>query len=286
MQLKCSINFLGGFIRYKVAIGNKTEMLINNIEISLQMTAEHIRIIDIKPRVYKRENRAKIPNMSPDQSESIDFYLEPLICGSIPVAPMATYIDAFGKPKMTSREKLNIVSKCPPIINPGEENIAKVKNIYGSSEIVRSFRSFELEHNPNRSFDLLSDAIGSWAGKPVSKPIFHSKNPFIAELYYYILNQNIDPDLGHREQIIIKIQVDELKNIAMLHLGAEKNPTVNGVLTHIWQLANERFGEKFGYEFKSLRCPQCGAPLNNMEKASTFVKCKYCGEKFNKSALN
>ena len=122
-------------------------------------------------------------------------------------------------------------------------------------------------------------------GKHVSKPIYDSKEPFIAEVYYYVLNQNVDPELGHKEQIIIKIRVDELKNIAMLNVGAEKNPTVNGVLTHIWQLANTRFGETYGYEFKSLRCPECGGSLDNMDKKQEIIKCKYCGENLEKKAL-
>jgi len=129
------------------------------------------------------------------------------------------------------------------------------------------------------------EAIGSWAGKSVSNPIYLSQEPFIAVIYYYILNQNTDPDLGHREQIIIKIQVDEEKNVAMLNIGAENNPTVNGVLTHIWQLANSRFGESFGYSFVSLHCPECGGSLGNMNKTQKNVICKYCGEVFEKKAL-
>jgi len=285
VQLKRGVDFVGGLIRYKVAIKNNTEMLINNLEVSLQMTADHIRIADIKPKVYKKNDRAKIPNMSPGQSESIDFYLEPMICGSIPVIPITTYIDAFGKPKMITKKQLMVVSKCPPIINPGEENIAKVKNIYESNDIIRSFRTFELEHDPRKTFHLLMEAIGSWAGKSVSNPIYISQEPFFAVIYYYILNQNIDSDLGHREQIIIKIQVDEERNIAMLNIGAEKNPTVNGVLTHVWQLANSLFGESFGYSFISLHCPECGGSLDNINKSQENVICKYCGEKFEKKAL-
>ncbi|MHA1376537.1 MAG: hypothetical protein ACTSR7_19840 [Promethearchaeota archaeon] len=285
VQLKRGMDFVGGLIRYKVAIKNNTEMLINNLEVSLQMTAEHIRTIDIKPRVYKKGDRAKIPNMSPEQSESIDFYLEPMICGSIPVSPITTYIDAFGNPQMTTRERLMVVSKCPPIINPGEENIAKVKNIYESREIIRSFRTFELENDPSKTFNLLMESIGAWAGKHVSNPIYQSQEPFIAEIYYYILNQNPDQDLGHQEQIIIKIRVDEEKNIAMLNVGAEKNPTVNGILTHIWHLANDRFGDAFGFKFESLHCPECGASLDRMDKNQELVKCKYCGLLFEKKAL-
>ncbi|MHA1763011.1 MAG: hypothetical protein ACTSYC_04530 [Promethearchaeota archaeon] len=285
VELKRGIDFIGGLIRNKVVIKNNTEMLINNVEISLQMTAEHIRIIDIKPKVYKIGDRAKISSMSPGQSESIDFFLEPLICGSIPVVPLAIYMDAFGEPQMVTKEPLMVVSKCPLIINPGEENIAKVKNIYESSVIFRSFRSFELEHDPNNTFNMLLESINTWAGKPVSLPIYERQDPFIAEAYYYVLNQNLDPELGHREQIIIKIRVDEGKNVAMLNVGAEKNPTVNGVLTHIWQLANAQFGETYGYEFISLHCPECGGSLDNMNKEQETIKCKYCGVEFEKRAL-
>ena len=285
VQLKRGMDFVGGLIRYKVAIKNNTDMLINNLEVSLQMTAEHMRVVDIKPRVYKKGDRAKIPSMSPKQSESVDFYLEPMICGSIPVVPITTYIDAFGNPQMTSRDSLMVISKCPPIINPGEENIAKVKNIYESHDIIRSFRTFELEHDPNKTFILIMEAIGAWAGQPVSKPIYETQEPFTAEIYYYILNQIADPNLGHQEQIIIKIRVDEEKNITILNIGAETNPTVNGVLTHIWQLTNTRFGEAFGYEFMSLHCPECGGSLDDMDKSQEIVKCKYCGEKFEKQAL-
>ncbi len=285
VHLKRGFDFVGGLIRYKVVIKNNTEMLINNIEIMLQMTAEHIRIIDIKPVIYREGNHAKISNMSPGQSESVDFYLEPLICGSIPVAPMAIYINAFGKPKIISRDHLNVVSKCPPIINSGEENIAKVKNIYRQEDMVNSFRSFKLKYDARRSFDLLREAIGSWAGKSVSNPIYHSNDPFNALIYFYVLNQNPDPQLGHREQIIIKISVNETKKVALLNIAAEKQHTTNGVLTHIWQLANERFGNVFGYKLSSLRCPQCAAPIKSMEEMSPLVTCDYCGETFKKSVL-
>ncbi|MFO8018987.1 MAG: hypothetical protein R6U96_10150, partial [Promethearchaeia archaeon] len=265
VQLKRGTDFVGGLVRYKVAIKNNTDMIINNIEVTLQMTAEHIRIAYIKPRVYQKGERGKIPSMSPRQSESIDFYLEPLICGSIPVAPMVTYTDAFGNAQMSTREKLMLTSKCPPIINPGEENIAKVKNLFQGKETVRSFRSFKLDHGAERTFDLLREAIGAWAGRSVHEPIYENKEPFIAEVYYFVLNQNPDPHLGHREQIIVRIRVDEEKNVAMIYIGAEKNETVNGVLTHVWQLTNDRLGEAFGYRFKSLRCPECGGSLDNME---------------------
>jgi len=132
-------------------------------------------------------------------------------------------------------------------------------------------------------FNLLITAISSWAGNYVSKPIYESKSPLIGEVYFYVLNQNIDLDLGHQEQIIIKIRVNEEKSVVMLHIGAKKNPTVNGVLTHIWHLVNEKYNEQFGYKFNALHCPLCGASIENLECTQDLVKCDYCGEEFEKN---
>jgi len=260
-------------------------MIISNIDTSLQMTAEHVRLIDIKPRVYKKLDRALIPNMSPGQSVSIDFFLEPMICGRIPVTPLITYLDAYGKPQISSGNPLDVISKCPLIINPNEENIAKIKKIYEDNDMIKAKRTFELEYKPRKSFDLLQEAIGKWAGKQVSKPIYESTEPFIAEVYYYNLNQNVDIDLGHQEQIIIKIRVDESKKIATLSVASEKNETVNGILTNIWQLANEKYGNIFGKNFESLHCPFCGTSVECLELDQELVMCSNCGEKCTKNEL-
>ena len=285
IELKRGLDFVGGLIRYKIAIKNSSTTIISNMELSLKMAARHIRIVDIKPRVYKKSDRALIETIPPGQSLSIDFYLEPMICGTILVSPVAIFIDAWGKTQTLTRESINVISKCPPIINAGEENIAKVENIYNSEKIIRSFRSFELEHDPKQLFSLLMEAIGAWAGKHVSELIINSETPFKAEVYYYVLNQNPDSELGHQEQIIIKISIDEENNVALINVGSEKNETVNGVLTHIWELANTRFSEVFGFEFESLHCPECGASINYMDKHRPTVICEYCGTEFDKKSI-
>jgi len=285
IELKRGIDFLAGLVRYKVAIKNKSKMVITNLDVSLQMTAEHIRIIDIKPKVYKKFDRAIIPNMSPRQSMSIDFFLEPMICGSIPVIPLITYLDAYSKPQISTGDSLEVISKCPLIFNTGEENIARIKQLYENIDFITAKRTFELEYDPRKSFDSLQEAIGKWAGKQVSNPIYESNEPFIAEVYYYNLSQNIDPDLGHQEQIILKVRVDEGMNVASLNVGAEKNETVNGVLTNIWQLANEKYGNIFGKTFESLHCPFCGTSVECLELDQDLVLCSNCGEKCRKNEL-
>ncbi len=160
-----------------------------------------------------------------------------------------------------------------------------IVKLFENSDIITAKRTFELEYDPRKSFDLLQEAIGKWTGRQVSKPTYESTEPFIAEVYYYNLNQNVDPDLGHQEQIIIKVRVDETMNVTTLNVGAEKNETVNGVLTNIWQLTNEKYSNVFGQNLESLHCPFCGTSVECLELAQDQVLCGNCGEKCRKKEL-
>jgi len=285
VSLKRDFDYKGGLVRYKIVIENYTEMAVHNLTASLKMTAEHIRIIDIKPRVYRQGDYAQIHNMDPQQTLSIEFYLEPLICGKIMVYPIVNYIDAFGKAQQIIKDPLKVLSKCPVVVEVGERNIANVKHIFEDKNRIMSYRSFEIKKDIDNTFNILREAVGSWAGKSVSEPLVKSEKPFIAELYYVILDKYINEDLGYREQIIIKLRISEKDNVAIVYVSAEKNETVNGVLTHLWDLINKKFGEVFGYELKSLRCPQCGASLEHMDKDTKTIKCRYCETVFKKNLL-
>jgi predicted Zn-ribbon and HTH transcriptional regulator len=142
-----------------------------------------------------------------------------------------------------------------------------------------------LERDPNNTFNVLREAVGAWAGKPVSEPIYESNEPLIVEIYYLIQDQHIDPELGHREQIIIRIKVNERKNIAILSVAAEENSTVTGVITHIWQLAEVAFQKTYNLKLRSLRCPYCGDTIESLEETQEKIKCKYCKTIFEKNLL-
>ncbi len=54
------------------------------------------------------------------------------------------------------------------------------------------------------------------------------------------------------------MRVDERKRIVKVHVGAEYNQTVNGVLTFIWERANKAFRDKYGVKIEMLHCLFCG----------------------------
>ncbi|MHA1252883.1 MAG: hypothetical protein ACTSRP_23045 [Candidatus Helarchaeota archaeon] len=279
IEVKREYDLVGGLIRFKVVVRNNGAVNINNIDVQLRMP-EHLRLIKIVPEVYAKKERATIPNMSPKQSQSIDFYIEPLICGSIPVETLVVYQDIMGKFHSIIRESKQVITKCPPIINPGEENIARVKNLLKEVLKSKQSKSFRIKGDVRRVFQLMQESVQSWAGNCVSRPIIHEGPPFKAEAYYYNLNKVIQT-----ERIILKIECLEDKELGMITVGSDKLETATGVLTHIWELCQKRLSEAFGIKLKSLWCPQCSAPLINAPRPGEKIKCHACGTIMTPEAL-
>ncbi|MHA1251411.1 MAG: hypothetical protein ACTSRP_15580 [Candidatus Helarchaeota archaeon] len=279
IEVKREYDYIGGLIRFKVVIKNNSGININNIDIQLRMP-EHIRIIRIVPKVYSKGNNAFIPNMQYKQSQSIDFYLEPLICGTIPVEILVIYQDAFGKSHSIIREAKTITTKCPPIINPGEENVAKVENLISNILKAKQKKCFKIHRDPSYIFEIFREILNSWVGTEVIKPIVQKEPTFKGIAYYFILSKNIDPVLKKREQIAIKLEVLEKDNITSITVACERPETACGVLTYISELCEQKFVEIFNTHLKSIWCPECGAPISKLPKKSKKIICYACNTTF------
>ncbi|MHA1730489.1 MAG: hypothetical protein ACTSU5_01020 [Promethearchaeota archaeon] len=276
VTVKRGIDYVGGLIRYKVVVRNESPLIISNVEVKLRMQADHIRVVSLHPEVYRREDHAVIPNMAPGQSISVDFHLEPLICGVIPVHPNVVYTDPTGQDHMVSREAVDVNSKCPLIVNPGETNVARVRKLFGSPEFARNFVSFHLDHPPGEVFEAFTSGIQGWTGQPVSPPVVIQESPLVEEVFYYVQSQNANAKIGKEERIIVRLYLEEARKSVLLHVAAETNPTVTGVLIHLRGLVNSELVHHFGAKLASLTCPICGGPIEDYRGEGGTVTCSYC----------
>lgn len=283
IEVKREFDYVGGLIRFKVVVRNNSNIVINNIEVRLRMP-DHVRLIQILPKVCSRKDYGFISNMQHGQSQSIDFYIEPLICGKAPIEVMVVYQDIFGKSRSIIREPKIVETKCPPIVNKGEENIARVRNLLQSELPAKQFKNFKLKYESRDTFFTLYEAINSWAGKSVSDPII-KEDPFYGEVYYFISSKVEDPDLHRHEQIAVQLEVNENQQLIFLLVGCEKNETACGVITHVWEICKRNLAEKFGMAMKTLTCPQCGAPIHQKIEFKKKFKCFYCDSPINPELL-
>ena len=103
VEIKREYDYIGGNIRFKVAVRNLTDMAIHNIAINLNPSEQFI--VDIPQQ--------NVANLSPSTTRGIDFMLTPLTCGTSKVFGGMTFEDAYGKVHTLPINPKEISIKCP-----------------------------------------------------------------------------------------------------------------------------------------------------------------------------
>lgn len=106
VQVVREYDYIGGEIRFKVAIRNLTQTAITNITVLLNVTEQ-----------YTIESLTKqIPYLAPNESRGVDFMLTPMACGQSKVFGTVSYSDAFGEPHSVTVKPKDISIKCPLVV--------------------------------------------------------------------------------------------------------------------------------------------------------------------------
>ncbi len=107
VMVKREFDYVGGKIRFKVAIRNYTNLAIHNISINLNPSDQFIA--DLPQQI--------ISNLSPNSTRGIDFDLTPLTCGQSKVFGSVSFEDAHGKAHSITIQPKEISIKCP-LVSP------------------------------------------------------------------------------------------------------------------------------------------------------------------------
>ncbi|MHA1359028.1 MAG: hypothetical protein ACTSRC_12975 [Candidatus Helarchaeota archaeon] len=99
-------DYIGGEIRFKVAIRNLTETAITNVTVLLNVTEQ-----------YTIESLTKqVSFLAPGETRGVDFMLIPMACGQSKVFGTVSYSDAFGNPHSVTVKPKTISIKCPLVV--------------------------------------------------------------------------------------------------------------------------------------------------------------------------
>jgi predicted transcriptional regulator len=103
VEIKRAFDYIGGMIRFKVAVRNLTEMAIHNIVVSLNASTQFVS--DIKHQ--------EVANLPPNTTRGLDFILTPITCGRSKIFGSVTFEDAFGAAHSIPIAHKEISIKCP-----------------------------------------------------------------------------------------------------------------------------------------------------------------------------
>ena len=103
VEVKREYDYVGGKIRFKIAVRNYTDMAIHNVGINVNPSDQFIT--DTPQQV--------IANLPPDSTRGVDFNLTPLTCGHSTVFGSVSFQDAYGKAHSITIDPKEISIKCP-----------------------------------------------------------------------------------------------------------------------------------------------------------------------------
>jgi len=110
-------DYVGGDIRFKVAVRNETQTIISKISVILNPSTQY--------RINERIQEIDV--LTPGESRGVDFTLIPLTCGKSKVFGTLSYVDAFGKPHSQTISEKEIHIKCP-LVTPKKATKMDIEN--------------------------------------------------------------------------------------------------------------------------------------------------------------
>ncbi|TFF89530.1 MAG: hypothetical protein EU549_00225 [Promethearchaeota archaeon] len=103
VEIKREYDYVGGNIRYKVAVRNNSEKSISQIRVMLTPVDQFTFKNDLK----------KIDKLDPGESRGVDFLLTPMTCGRSNVYGTVSYVGQDGEPSSRTIKPKLIWVKCP-----------------------------------------------------------------------------------------------------------------------------------------------------------------------------
>jgi ribosomal protein S27AE len=268
-------DYVGGQVRFKVAVRNKTNLVITNIGVELDIPTE-FKLIRILPEASLDDlNRglSKIEKLMPNSSQGIDYYFEPVACGTGVVAGLVKFIDAGGNYKSVTIRSKEIAIKCPLIFTPEEANIAMIRNLM--KNLTRDYRRWPLPSTPHESFSLLHNLISKYEISHI-QAFQISGAPYEVESWYYTRAKTSN------HPIAICIICSERKNVLDLTIACEDMSELTGLLAKISEDFHNLIQTKFNVDLKpafsnlkELLC-ECGSPLPQLPTILQNVTCNSC----------
>jgi len=103
LEVKRDYDYLGGDIRFKVALRNVTRTAVSKISVLLNV-----------PDQFKLEkNVEKVEILNPEEARGVDFIFTPLACGKGQIFGTVSYTDAYGEPHSITIQPKEVWVKCP-----------------------------------------------------------------------------------------------------------------------------------------------------------------------------
>ncbi|MBD3227873.1 MAG: hypothetical protein GF329_06765 [Candidatus Lokiarchaeota archaeon] len=207
IAVKREYDYIGGNIRYKVAVQNNSEHAISQIRVMLTPVDQFTFKNDLK----------KIDKLGPGESRGVDFLLTPMTCGRSNVYGTVSYVGQEGDPSSITIKPKLIWVKCPLVSSVK----ADLKELLEWQSDLRNGEA-TLEYSgltKNSAFDIVSNQISA-----LDLAVVSTDEEFLKGIYSGIAKVT-------NSKIIVEVEM--LDNYIKISVWASDLKEVTGFLAYI-----------------------------------------------------
>jgi len=279
-------DFIGGEIRFRLAIINKMNSTITTVKISLDIPPS-LRWVLHEPQYERKGDTLIIPKLGSNERVSVALYLAPLSCLSANLQATVSFYDAFNTIHAITMRPKKVSITCPVFFTLNEVNLARVKNLYQelSAKQVKLFPIRDIT-KIDSFYAIILKILNQFGINLVSD---ESK-----EAWFY------GETKVKKNRMVVHISISEESRFIRVEVSSNSQEQVTSSLTEI----NDRvinMVQKFEifedqhlyYDVKSAllthMCPFCGDKVSDetikeVFKGEAFI-CRYCNIKISREDI-
>ena len=254
--------FIGGQIRFKIAIMNKTRSPLTNFKITFDLP-DALKWVIHEPNYDRKGDSILISKLGVSEKKTISLYLEPINCLTGPINATISFFDANDRPQAITMEPKMITITCPLFFTKEEANFARVKHIHHS-----------LNHQDRKIFPiknlektaLIFNSVLSALGKYDIKLIFKefSDKEKSGEAWFY------GETKIKKNKIITHVSLNGKGRILELEVSGDSEEQITAFLAEIGNLIRQ--------ELIKYRIITSEDEFFDMNVSVLSHTCPYCGE--------
>ncbi len=249
VEAKREYDYLGGNIRFKIAVRNNSQTMISKIRVMLTPTDQFKYETDIK----------SLETLSPNESRGVDFLLTPMTCGKSQVFGTISYVDAYGKPKSFTVDPKEIWVKCP-LVTSVKAEMKELLEWQSGLQSGMSSISFE-GLSKQTAFQVVSDQISA-----LDLALVTSDDEALKGIY---------SGLAKVTNTKIIVEIETYEDAVKLAVWASDLNQVTGFLAYIKNLVNIALGMSKTLRMKEVKLGE--KVLNAFEFVERLIQLfEYC----------
>ncbi|MHC1591372.1 MAG: hypothetical protein ACXQS8_04760 [Candidatus Helarchaeales archaeon] len=276
VSVKRQFEHIGGLLRIKAKIVNDSSNVITKVKLRFDIPTKPFHLMKIEPEYETEGTTVQIPVIQPNTSKTVNYILEPLVCGKDKIFGLLEYLDARGNQQVIQVNPLEVNVVCPLFFTEEEANVAKLNNLLQTRLNVRDERSYLIPRGltPSRAYKIVKSVISHHDVRLVFEDVDETVGSYKADSWYYGKTKVTKADF------VITGNVSEEKGYMKVVVACDKEELLIGLLSEMGKRLREQIVAnsklKSENELKSLRCPSCSGPLEEAPREGKITFCPYC----------